>query len=145
MSFLDPVKASEVKDATSFYNWANATYGAPHPTSKDFATLNRKARELFANEPGTDWQTLVQVVKWCAARKKRCARIWSYVDQYRNAWADHAFDAPVVGGSIEDRISKILDVETDPLWRSRLMKSAGEHRETVLEEWMTHRGDMLDG
>ncbi len=144
MSFLDPVKASEVKNAVTFCNWANATYGAPPPTQKDLAILNKKARELFETVPDTDWQTLVTVVKWCASRKRRFPRIWSYVGQYRNAWAAHVFDGPVAQGSIEDRISKILDVETDPLWRSRLMKSVGEHRETVLEEWITHRGDMLD-
>lgn len=135
---LEPVKATEVKDAVSLSNWASAAYGVPPPTKGDFMTLNKKARDLFNTCPGTDWQTLVEVVKWCHQRKYRFGRIWKYVDQYRHAWAagvielDHEQPLDVA-------VKNALVVEKDPAWRSRLRRCVGECREEVLEEWKVHR------
>jgi hypothetical protein len=135
---LDPVKASDVTNAVSLCNWAHAAYGVPPPTQKDFAILNKKAKELFASVPGTDWQTIVQIIKWCSQNKKRYARIWSYVGAYRHAWAAHALDLPDAEG-LQERVARAIAIETDPGWRARLQRAAGEYREEVLNEWEAHR------
>lgn len=141
MSFLDPVKSSEVCDARTLYNWAQAAYGVPPLTQKDWAVVNKKAQDLFENVPGTDWQTIVQVIKWCHQNKRRCPRLWLYIDKYRDAWAAHAIDLPITG-QIEDRMAEALAVETDSAWRARLMRAAGEYREEVLKEWQSHRENL---
>lgn len=143
MSFLDPVKSSEVVNAVTLCNWAQANHGVPSPTIKDLTILNKKARELFEEVPGSDWQTIVQVVKWCHENKRRYARVWSYVNAYRHAWAAHAIDLP-----IENRLQELMDhaleVETHDGWRARLHRADKEHWEEVLTEWQTHRENLCD-
>lgn len=138
MGFLDPVRGVEVHNATTLCNWASAKYGVPPPTQKDIKILNKKARDLFESVPGTDWQTIVEVIKWCHQRKRRYGRIWSYLAQYRFAWAAGAITLPEVDG-LNDRINAAIAVETNPAWRSRLRRAAGEHREEVLSEWELSR------
>lgn len=138
MSALLPTLAGEVKDAVTLCRWASAAYGVPSPTIKDIATLNKKAKALFQSVDGADWQTIVQVVKWCHQRKRRYGRIWAYVDQYRNAWADGAIEFQG-DTTLQDRINEALQVETDPAWRSRLLRAAGDTREGVLQEWNDSR------
>lgn len=138
MSPLGPTKAEEVKNAVTLCRWASAAYGVPAPTVKDIATLNKKAKALFTSVEGSDWQTIVQVVKWCHQRKRRYGRIWAYVEQYRNAWADGAIEFHG-DTTLEDRIAEALQVEMNPAWRARLLRAAGDTREGVLKEWESHQ------
>lgn len=138
MTHLDPLKASDVKDARTLCNWASANLGVPPPRAADFPILNKKAKALFESVPGTDWQTIVQVMKWCHQNKRRYGRIWSYVDQYPFAWAADAVVLPVEN-AIEEAISEACRVEKDPLWKTRLRRAAGDHRAEVLAEWKRHR------
>lgn len=138
MSVCDPVRATEVKDWASFAKWTQANFGVPGITQKDIAILKSKSKKFFAEYPGTDWQTLVQVANWCASKKRRVARVWAYVDMYRYAWADHAIDIHRQD-DLDEAIEAALQMETDPAWRSRLRRSVGAYRKEVYEEWQaTH-------
>lgn len=134
---LEPPKAHEVHDGKSFAAWAQAHLGVPGPTAKDFPILNKKAKTLFLSHPGTDWQTIVQVAQWCQSKKRRCARVWGYIDQYRYAWAAHAIELPRPD-PLADEINAAIEQELDPNWRSRLRRAAGSVRSEVLIEWSIH-------
>lgn len=138
MSVVAPLRPYQVTDAKTFTNWVQSTYGVPHPTVADIKTLNGKARKLFEENPGTDWTTLVQVAQWCASKKRRMARVWNYVDQFRFAWAAHAVEI-ASPDSLDERVMAALAMEQDPAWRARLRRAVGSHREEVLSEWELHR------
>lgn len=139
MSAVVATKAEEVKDALSLCRWASSAYGVPPPTKTDIMTLNKKARELFEQNPGTDWQTIVMVVKWSHSKKRRFGRIWAYLGQYRFAWADGVFDFVPQDSDLDVAVRDALESEEDPVWRGRLLRSAGEARAAVLEEWRSKR------
>lgn len=138
MNVVDPLTDREVHDARTLCNWASAAYGVPAPTKADFPVLNKKASVLFESSPGTDWQTLVKVIKWCHQNKRRYGRIWRYVDQYRYAWAAGAVDLPG-NDSLSVQINEACAVEEDVIWRTRLRRAAGHHRAEVLDEWKKSR------
>lgn len=133
-----PPVASEVKDATTFCAWVQGYLGGPYPTKGDFAILNKKASEFFRNYENADWQTLVQVAEWCQSRKRRMARVWNYVDQFRFAYAAHAIELKP-RNDLDTQIAEALRVEKNPNWRSRLRRAVGVYREEVLEEWTAMR------
>ena len=138
MNLVDPLKDSEVRNARTLCGWATAAYGVPPPTQKDIQILNKKARDLFEAAPGTDWQTIVRVVKWCHQHKRRYGRIWSYVGQYRFAWADGAIELPV-DETLADEINRACEQEADLVWRTRLRRAVGDYRRDVLSEWQRSR------
>lgn len=139
MSAVDPTRAEDVKDAVSLCRWASSSYGVPPPTKVDIATLNKKAGELFSAVPGTNWQTIVTIVKWSHSKKRRFGRIWTYLSQYRFAWADGAFEMAPPETSLDVQIREAIEEETDPVWRGRLRRSIGSARQEVLEEWRASR------
>lgn len=131
----------DVKNAATYIDWAKATIGVPAPSVDERKILGKKARELFEQNPGTNWQTIVDVTLWCKQRKRRYPRVWQYVEQYRYAYAAGAIDIAVqLNDDLELAIEEALDEETDPMWRSRIRRAAGdEARERVLEEWRQSR------
>lgn len=137
MSQLTP-EQHEVKDASSFYQWARSITGMPSATLKDMTILGKTAKKFFDENPGTDWQTLTNVVLWCKRKKIRPRAVWGYVMQYNKAWSDGVFDLEMTD-DLTERVQEALQYETDPGWRARLQRSAGSGRAVVLEEWEASR------
>lgn len=144
MSYVDPPKAEEVKDAKTFAAWAQATLGCPHANLSDMKMLQKKAKDLFATEPGTDWQTLVKVGLWCRSKKRRLARVGFVVDQFRWAYAAGAVNTQqLVDDDLEKQMAAALAKETDPNWTARLRRTAPSAQRAVLREWREARGAAL--
>lgn len=136
MGYADPVMAKDVKDAATFIKWAETNVGIPYVTINDKKILGKKAKDLFKHHPGTDWQTIVQVAQWCVSRKRRCGRVWQYVDQYRWAYASGAISiSPVLSDEEQDLEAEIMTV-VDPVWRARLLRAVGtKAKRAVLDEF----------
>lgn len=134
---LDEVRQADVKNGKSFAAFCQQNFGVPYATIQDIRILNKKAKDLFAKQPGTDWQTLVSVARWCKTKKRRIARVHGYVDQYRWAWADGAIEiADSQDPAVEAAIGDILAKETDPVWRSRIMRADGTRaKREVIKQW----------
>ncbi len=139
---IDEVRASDVVDAKTFARFTQQNFGTPYATVSDLQNLGKQAKDLFANHPNTNWQTLVQVAYWCHRKKRRMARVFYYVSQFRWAYADGAItlEGSKLGKVWQSEIDRALAVETNEAWRARLMRADGPHAQReVLEQWKTLR------
>lgn len=138
---LGEVRQSDVKNPKSFATFCHQNFGTPSPTISDLKMLGKQAKLLFAREPGTDWQTLIDVARWCHANKRRVARVHFYVDQFKWAWAAGGIEvADYVDEDVKSEIDEALRVETDPIWRGKLMRADGNAAKLeVLNRWKQQR------
>lgn len=139
---LDELKPADVKNATTFARFCQQRYGTPYATRKSLAILNKQAKALFAEHPDCNWRTLVEVAQWCHGKKRRVPEAYSYVQQFRWAYADGAIQLrPLAEMELEDDIKAALEIETDPEWRASLMRADGvAAKRTVLTNWRKERG-----
>lgn len=137
MSKTQPPRPEHITTARDFSAWAQAYHGVPYATTQDIKILQKKARQLFENHPGTSWQTLVAVATWMRSKKRRPARVHHIVDQFRWAYAAGAIDLAIhVDDELEEEVNEAIAVETDASWRLRLLRAAGnEAKRKVLDEW----------
>lgn len=126
--------------AKAFAEYAQQTLGVPWPTLKDLVMLRKKAKDFFVHYPDADWRTLCRVVVWAANRKKRYARVWMLVDDFRKAWATGALPEldphTRTDVDVEAEIHAALAKEQDQTWRRRLGLAQGSERQKeVLAAW----------
>jgi hypothetical protein len=141
-----PDAVQNAKDpAKAFAEYAQQSLGVPWPSYKDLILLRKKANEFFGHYPDADWRTLCRVVSWAANRKRRYARVWALVDDFRKAYRDGALpelDPGVVrhSQSVQEMVDQALSAETDDVWRTRLLLANGRmQQEEVLASWRRER------
>lgn len=129
----------------AFAEYCQQTLGIPWPTKQDMAILRKKTREFFKQYPHCNWHTLCRVVVFLRGKKRRPARVWMCVDEYRKAWSHGVI--PEINENrhtnehIEANIAHALEIETDEVWRRRLMLAQGAiTRREVYAEWLTSSG-----
>lgn len=131
--------------AKAFAEYAQQSLGVPWPSYKDLILLRKKAKEFFEHYPDADWRTLCRVVTWAANRKRRYARVWALVDDFRRAYRDGALPELSPGvvrqsASVQEMVDDALKVETDEVWRRRLLLADGRmQQEEVLAAWRRER------
>lgn len=125
----------------AFASYVQQTAGCPWPTLKDQSILRRKCKDFFKQYPDATWFTLCRVVDWVKGQRKRHARVWMYVDRFRDCWAAGQLpelDYGAVDTDLEVAIEKALQTETREGWRARLIGTTGpESRKKVYEEWLS--------
>jgi hypothetical protein len=138
MGFADPVRAENVHDVKSYMSYVCQTVGSPW-TMADEHIMGKKVKGFFSAYPECGFETLVRVAQWARAKKKRPARAFLVVDMARYAWSDGAvpeMDPRNVNLALEANIRNVLETETDPAWRERLVMASGEGRKAVYRQWM---------
>lgn len=127
--------------ALAFAEYVQQTTGCPWPTVRDKAILRRKCKDFFTQYPHASWLTLCRVVDWVKGQRKRHARVWLYVDRYRDCWAAGMLpelDEGYINTDLEVAIQAALETETREGWRARLIGTTGpESRKKVYEEWLS--------
>lgn len=135
-------RPDQVDDPLTFAAYAQRVIGTPWPTIKDQMILRRRIKQFFTQFPQADYRTLVSVVHYCRARKRRPMHAWTVIDRFRDAWA--AGWVPELDRLPEDlevdrEVERALEIETDPEWRRRLIGARGQGREEVLQQWKKAR------
>lgn len=143
---LTPQMVAAAPDPTwAFAQYLQQTLGVMWPTQGDINILRKKVNEFFDRYPQADFFTLCRVAVWCkgagsARGRYRFERVWQIMDiPVRKAWAARVIpelDGRRVDESLEDGITRALESELDPSWRSRLIGTTGaEFRRNMLDEW----------
>lgn len=137
MTFTTPVLRTWTPDLVNaaedptraFAEYVQQTLGVPWPTQRDMVILRKKVNDFFELYPQADYRTLCRVVVFMRSRKRRVSRMWMVVEEFRKAWA--AGQLPeldpgyVRDDGIKTLIEEALTVETDPVWRRRLLLAQG--------------------
>lgn len=136
---IDEVRREDVKDAQTFSKFCQQNFGVPYATIKDMAILKKNAKVLFQEHPNLDWQSMVQVAYWCHAKKRKIARTFYYVNQFRWAYADGAItlESPSEAAKdVDERLREALIEEHNLAWRAKLSRADGtEAKREVLRQW----------
>lgn len=135
-----PDKVANANDPVlAFAAYASQVLGVPFATVKDQQVLRKRIKELFAHYPRADFYTLCRVVQFAKSKRKRFPRVYMVVDEFRQAYKAGVLpelDPDHPDPRVEDKITKILEFETDENWRARLILAAGnEARRAVVIEW----------
>lgn len=142
--FFGYMKATEVKDARTYANFIQQELGTPYPSTKTLPMLSRNCKDFFEQYPQANWMTLVRVVEFCRARKKRPAHAHGVLGQVRYAYSagflPELSPRDQVDSDLEERIAEALQSEQDEQWRHRLLASSGiEARRQVYVAWRDDR------
>lgn len=141
---LGLITHSDVSDSESFAVYAQQKTGMIIPLKRDRNIFSKKAQEWMEQNPGTDWKTLCSVVDWAATNKKRPQSLMAFLH-----WSSNAFKDGFIGGSVQEEwlssaVEKILDHETDEVWRSRLKDTHGSNALiTMVTDWFSVRGKLF--
>jgi hypothetical protein len=120
-----------------FANYIEQVLGVGFPTKKDLLILRARVNELFERYPQATFHTMCNVVRFNKSEKRKFARVYTVVDSFREAmmegWLPELSRAPQ---TLEQRITRILEIETDPRWRARILCCLDDgSRLHVLEQW----------
>lgn len=142
--FFGYMESSEVIDVRTFANYVQQRLGTPFPSIVNLNKMKTQANNFFSQYPDADWPTLVRVVEFCKARKRRPAHCYGVMGQIRHAYAagylPELEPRERADTDLESEIAKALIVEQDAKWRERLMASTGvEVRRKVYVAWCTER------
>lgn len=148
MGAIDYMTTSKVDSPEKLCDYICQTTGTPWATLKDQFTMRKKCNQFFTQYPHLDYSTLCHVADWCQRRRRRYSHVWKVVDAFRYAYEDGALpevDRRVLPNlDIESQIVEALNVETDKVWRMRLIGTDGQRfRKEVLEDWLTMREPKL--
>lgn len=126
----------------AFAEYIQQTLGVPWPTVRDMAILRKKCNDFFDHYPNLDYRTLCRVVIYCRNRKRRPARMWMVVEEFRKAWSSGALPelepSTQQDDGLEEKIIAAIQTEQDPVWRRRLMLAQGvAARQEVYQSWVT--------
>lgn len=143
MSFVTPIKASDVKDAKTYAEFVRAHCGTPYCGMRDMIALNtciKEFKERYPHLADNPWPTLVRAAMWARSKKKRPAKVVTVVRTMLPwAWQDGALPEldPIRyrDEDVETGITEALQREHDPIWRDRLIGAEGPARKEVLYAW----------
>lgn len=148
MGAIDFVSIDQVDNPDLLIRYICQRTGTPWATGKDIAIVRKKCKEFFLQYPHCDYSTLCRVADWAARRKRRYSNVWKVIDAFRYAYEDGAL--PEVDRKVrkdpllEEEISGALEVETDRVWRMRLLATDDVNsRKEVLDAWMQMRKPVL--
>jgi len=132
------MRGAEVDDPITFAVYARQVLGVPMPNLSQERILRKTIKTFFAEWPQADYQTLVHIVDWCRARKKRPTHSYTVISKFRDAYAAGALpelDEDPAELEVTRRIERALEAEQDPSWRRRLLGARGTGRKEVLHAW----------
>lgn len=148
MGAIDSVTIKQVDSPEKLTDYICQTTGTPWATIKDQVLMRKKCNEFFERYPHLDYSTLCHVADWCKRRRRRYSHAWKVVDAFRYAYEDGAL--PEVDQrvrpepEVESGIEEALEMETDRIWRMRLIGTDGQKfRREVLEDWLVKRKPKL--
>lgn len=140
MKMITPQMVNESDDpAKLFCEYAQQRIGIPRATARDVMAVKKKAKLFFEEYPHTNWTTLCKVVVWMVANKRRVPNVHGVIDNYRYAWAKGQLPeldpANMEDPEADHLIREALKIETDELWRRRLIMATPSHKREVYEFW----------
>ena len=148
MGAIDYVSIEQVDSPDLLTRYICQTTGTPWASGRDIGIVRKKCKEFFEQYPYLDYSALCHVADWVARRKKRYSHVWKVIDAFRYAYEDGAL--PEVDRrtkpdpQIEEEIDRALEVETDRVWRMRLIGTEDVNsRKEVLDAWLTMRKPVL--
>lgn len=147
MSFVTPIRASDVRDARTYAEFVQQHCGTPYCGVKEMIVVQKCIKEFKERYPhlaANPWPTLVRTAMWARAQKKRPATVAAVIRTMLPwAWSDGALPEldPMRfrDTDVEVEISSALAEERDPIWRDRLIGAEGAARREVLAAWQTRR------
>lgn len=147
MCDIDYVSIIDVKDPVLLARYIEQRVGTPWATAKDVAILRKKCKEFFEHYPHLTYGALCHAADWAHKKKKRLSHVWKVVDMFRYAYEDGFVpeaDRTEIESPIAMAIDEALAVETDDIWRTRLIATDdAKVRKEVLDRWQTTRRPQL--
>lgn len=121
-----------------YANYIEQVLGVGFPTKKDLIILRHRVKQILDYYPQANWYTLCRLVAWLKKKKRKFVRVYCVVDNFREAMAAGALPELTAGatGELREYIYKLLESESDPLWRKRLIACHDDiSRRAVLERY----------
>lgn len=120
-----------------YANYIEQLLGVGFPTKRDLIILRKRVNEILAYYPQANWYTLCRLVSWLKSKKRKFVRVYCVVDNFREAMAAGALpELTANDSSLQDFVYRLLETETDPLWRKRLLACPDDaSRSAVLERY----------
>lgn len=123
-------------------NYMEQILGVGFPTQKDLLVLRKRIKEIFQHYPAADYHTLCRLVRYNKSIKRRFSRVYTVMDSFREAmaagWLPELTNA--TSETAETHIRRILETETDPRWRARLLACRDDSaRHHMIECWESSR------
>lgn len=139
-----PELVAEAEDKPmAFAEYAQQILGVPYPTVKDMTVLRKRIKQFFEYYPRANYFTLCRIVSYCKTRRRRYAKTFMLLEEYRNAWVDGCLpelDPQETDEELEAAIAAALEVEERTSWRTRLIGAGGlTARRKAYEEWQQSR------
>lgn len=135
------INADQVDSVETFCEYAQSRLGVPFPGATRMPAVRSQVRIFFEQNPRCTWKSLVAIVDFCRARKKRVSSVL-----YIPALVGKAFYAgylPELDPSeqhepdVERGIEAALAVEKNPEWRRLLHGARGvTARRQVHAAWL---------
>lgn len=143
MSNSGRLSRSDVVDLPSCARYAQQRLGTPYPSSgADWARAKVKIDPLFEQYDQFSYRTLADLVDWAKGKGKRFGSLaevcWHVSDAFREGALPDMEPGNREEEAWQEKLWAALAKETDPVWRSRLLKARGEGRETTYAAWMDH-------
>lgn len=123
-------------------NYMQQTAGLPFPTLSDLNGMRKVTKEIFEFYPTATWYTMCRVVQYVKAKRRRPTRCTAAINMWREAMAAGYLNEldPAQDQGLIDSINRILETETEPRWRARLMGCLdNEARRLAISDWRTFR------
>lgn len=128
------VQPEQVEDRDSLQQYIEQQLGVGYVTMKDQAIYRRKVKDCFEHDERITWETMVKTVQWAKTRRKRYSRLHQVVEAVRYAYEDGHL--PELDNDVEtlldQQIREVLQSESDPDWRRKLLVAQGETAKTAM-------------
>jgi hypothetical protein len=108
--------------------------------------MRRYANEIAEHYPTSSVYTLCRVVQYAKSKKRRPTRGAQVLGFWREAMAAGWLNEldPSNDEILMTQIYRILELETDERWRSRLLSCGdNESRRLAISDWRTFRGSIV--
>jgi hypothetical protein len=137
--FFGIMTKDQVTDPKSYANYVQQNLGTPFPTGKQMVILRKTIKDFFKAYPDADYGTLIRLVEWAKARKKKYAHCYALVSSFRYAWSDGYLPEldPNPTKEIDRAIEEAIAKESDEEWRRRLGMASGiEVKTEIYNAWL---------
>jgi hypothetical protein len=146
LSYVDTITASQVCSEETLIQYTRQRFGVP-TTLKDINLFKSRIRDFLKINQQIDYASMAVGVDWAKSkhlRPRSLLAVMGFIQQAYAAGMLPELDVAAAGqANTEDGILNALQVESDPLWRTRLIASQGSARASVLQEWHDIRGRVV--
>jgi hypothetical protein len=124
-------------------SYAQQVLGIPFPRVSDITAARKHINELFNRYPTADYHTLCRVVRYAKSQRRRFTMLTTVVCLWRDAMGAGKLNEldPSNDFALLEQINRILEIETDERWRTRLLCCLdNDSRRLAISDWRTLRG-----